>query len=249
MEKLASALDASTSSKWDLVSRTTFLPFERQVRNALTSNDLEFIFDHAPPTADDIEAMHPSLSGDALKAKISDKLLEYRTADSAAHAIIDKLIVWKKAPARLAEMAAIEKQVGYASGHELWKFIIKCRSCTSYQDQQRLKKELLTFKVAVGCSEDDLRTTLNDLYQVWLMIKGNDESMPTDLYETALNALPTDESPELEAYVGSVRALMHVQKSDKVLWEGWSDFLDTLVEKYKGLKCCGQASKRKLVRI
>ena len=164
MEKLAGAIDASSNSRWDLSTRSTFLPFERQVRNTLSALDYAIVLDYDEPAMFDIKARNPLISDESkLELLLTEKVTEYRAVDVAAHSYIDKLIMWKKAPARLAEMAAIEKKLGRSSGRALWKFVLKCRDCGSYQDQQRLKKELAALRVSFGCTELELRDTLNEV--------------------------------------------------------------------------------------
>ena len=192
LETLASAID-STNNKWDFVSRTKYAAFERQVRNTLSQYDQWEVIQNDEPTQDDIKVLHTSVTEPTQLAELlATALKNYRVADMAAYAHIDKLLTWKAAPARLTEMSKIETTLGRPSGRALWQFIQRCRDKSSYQDQKRLKAELASKTVPVGCNEEKLRTVLNDIYALWVLIKGNDESEPDDLFNIALSALPSD---------------------------------------------------------
>ena len=241
MEKIAAAFEAAGNNKWDFISVTKFPAFERQVRNALSNNDLLEVTQNDEPTVELIKSANTSITDASEIEKLHTvACAEYRTADKAAHGLIDKLLVWNKAPARLTQMNEIEKRIGYPSGRALWLLVEKCRDKSSYQDQRAIKNELRECKVSAGCDEEGLRSGLNEIYGLWVLVKGNSIDEPDELFQTALSALPIDSDPELKAYVGSVRALMHASAKGPI-WDSWDEFLDVLVEQYKALGCCGKA--------
>ena len=147
MEKLASAIDSASNNKWDFISRTSFGAFERQVRNTLVRLDLSAVIDNDMPTLEDVAKQHPSADADERERILEKVRKEFKTADMAVHPHIDNLLQWKCAPARLTEMAQIEKDIGRPSGRALWLFIQKVRSKTSYQDQASLKRDLAAIEV------------------------------------------------------------------------------------------------------
>ena len=153
-DKLASILDQSTS-RWDLCDPTAFNAFEREMNNALATDDMLELVKHGPPTRDIILASNPSLKDEAAISKfLAAATTDYVKVDTAAQKTINKLINWKKAPGRLAEIAKVEKEIGRPSGHELYKFIYMCRDKSSYQDQKVLKKEYANITIPYGAGHE-----------------------------------------------------------------------------------------------
>ena len=163
-DKLANLLDQSTS-KWDLCDPTAFNAFEREMNNALATDDMLELVRHGPPTREMIIASNVSVKTDAEITKIFDAAMnDYIKVDTAAQRTINKLIRWNKAPGRLAEIAKIEKEMGRPSGHALYNFIYMCRDKSSYhyQDQKVLKKEYANITIPYGSGPELVRRQVLD---------------------------------------------------------------------------------------
>ena len=130
------------------------------------------------------------------------------------------MITFDRAGDRVDEISNIEQAAGRVSGHALYKMILACADKSSYADQEKLKRDLAGIKMPPGGTEDVLRSKLQELWRTWKLIAGNCESKPHDAYMLALQMLPVHD-PEVAAYVGSVRALLHLGNGQS-LWSSWS---------------------------
>ena len=191
LERLSAALDQN-STRWDLVSRTKFDAFERELNNTLAANDMLELVKRGAPTMDIIITANPNASELQCQQLLLKATQLYDKADVAAHKMIERMLSWKQAPGRLAEISAIEKSIGRPSGHELYKFVYKCRDKSSYEDQKAIKKEYIAITIPYGASHEHVRTKLNDKYSTWSLIKGNEQDDLAPLYSDCLELFATN---------------------------------------------------------